>query len=572
MANSSFQSIGKNAAAPFRLKIHRGEGMALLAMNWRSARPPRDFVGFAIEFREPGGTKFIAVQNRLNFLRADGSVDDERRSTLESPIQKFRWLHFPTSADQPGLFRYRVTPVFMDAADKLAYGEVQEADIELRRETYPGKLNVAFTRGYISSQYFVDQIASGGPVSTLLPPKADRGLTFVPTHPKRARALRWMGFEARSVLLDLLDEAVADADATVRMVAYDLNEPLIVKRLEALGPRLRIVIDDEGEHGEESSAETQAEHRLAASAGAANVKRQHLGKLQHNKTIVVDGPRLKAVLCGSTNFSWRGLYVQSNNAVVLRGRGPVQLFGDAFETYWDPGTVAGFGRSAAAQWAPLRIGGIDGQVTFSPHAAQGAALDGVAADIEQTQSTLFYSLAFLAQTPGAVRQALSKVTKNPDRYVYGLADREVGGVDLLTPDGKRAPLSPGALSGNVPPPFKEEPTGGGGVRMHHKFVVVDFDKPTARVYFGSYNFSKAADRDNGENLLLVRDRRVATSYMVEAMRMFDHYSFRVARETSRQTRRPLALRRPPRLPGETAWWERDYADPHRSRDRLLFSS
>ena len=43
-----------------------------------------------------------------------------------------------------------------------------------------------------------------------------------------------------------------------------------------------------------------------------------------------------------------------------------------------------------------------------------------------------------------------------------------------------------ALSKNVPQPFKAEPTGGGGTRMHRKFIVIDFDKPTARAYMGSY--------------------------------------------------------------------------------------
>ena len=41
--------------------------------------------------------------------------------------------------------------------DELSYGEPQEAAIELRRETYPGKLNVTFTRGFVSSQAFVDR-------------------------------------------------------------------------------------------------------------------------------------------------------------------------------------------------------------------------------------------------------------------------------------------------------------------------------------------------------------------------------------------------------------------------------
>ena len=35
---SSFQETGANSKAPFTLKVHRGDGMALLAMNWRNGR------------------------------------------------------------------------------------------------------------------------------------------------------------------------------------------------------------------------------------------------------------------------------------------------------------------------------------------------------------------------------------------------------------------------------------------------------------------------------------------------------------------------------------------------------
>ena len=40
---------GTNAAAEFELTIHRGEGTALVAMDWRGGQPSDDFVGFAIE-------------------------------------------------------------------------------------------------------------------------------------------------------------------------------------------------------------------------------------------------------------------------------------------------------------------------------------------------------------------------------------------------------------------------------------------------------------------------------------------------------------------------------------------
>ena len=226
------------------------------------------------------------MKNRLNFPGPGGEVNPDRLPTTLSPIQKFRWVHFPRNAELPGEFVYRVSPVFMNERDELSYGEPQEVAIELRRETYPGKLNVTFTRGFVSSQAFVDLFASEGPISQLLPSKADDGLIFTPTHPKAEEALAWMGFEARHAILEVLDQAIADEEAQVCVVAYDLNEPDVVSRLEKLGNRLRVIIDDSDSHGEADSAESQAEERLVASAGEDNVKRQHMGKLQHNKTIV----------------------------------------------------------------------------------------------------------------------------------------------------------------------------------------------------------------------------------------------------------------------------------------------
>ena len=567
-----FQISGQNAAALFTLKLHRGEGMALLAMNWKKGKPPLDFVGFAIEYKEPGGTKFFPLKNRLSFPGVDGAVNPNSLSTRFSPIQKFRWVHFPRNAELPGEFVYHVMPVFMNDKDELSYGEAQQVSIELRRETYPRKINVAFTRGFVSSQAFVDRYDSKGPISTLLPGNADEGLTFVPTHPLAGEALAWMGFEARHAILEVLDQAFADKKAQVRVVAYDLNEPGVVSRLEKLGGRVKVVIDDDGSHGKPHSGETQAEQRLVASAGAGNVKRQHMGQLQHNKTIVVDGPKVQAVVCGSTNFSWRGFFVQSNNAMILRSKSAVKLFLAAFNDYWAHGDVSGFGKTASANLTSLGFAGIDVRVAFSPHSSQNALLATVADDIGQkTTSNLFYSLAFLYQTPGPILDAIKKVTNDDKIFVYGMSDRKVGGIDLQKPDGNVAPVFPASLQGNLPEPFKSEPTGGSGVRMHHKFVVIDFEKPTARVYMGSYNFSSTADLKNGENLLVIRDRRIAVSYLVQALTLFDHYHFRVLEQEAKEGKRKLQLAKPPRNPAEKPWWARDYTNAQKIRDRELFA-
>ena len=120
----------------------------------------------------------------------------------------------------------------------------------------------------MSSQAFVNRyVTDKNGLSTLIPAKADDGLDFVPTHPEAGDALAWMGFEARDAILEVLDQAIKDKKAQVRVVAYDLNERDVVSRLEQLGDRLKIIIDDSAAHGNPESAETQAEERLKASAG-----------------------------------------------------------------------------------------------------------------------------------------------------------------------------------------------------------------------------------------------------------------------------------------------------------------
>ena len=572
-APSGFQIVGTNANAPFTLKLHRGEGMTLIAMNWKNGQPPQNFVGFAMEYQEPAGNQFFALNNRLGFPDANGNVNPATLPTLQSPVQKFRWVHFPRNADLPGNFKYRVTPMFMDAQDKLSKGEPQQVEIQLSRETYPGIANVTFTRGFVSSQAFVDRYMKDGPINTLVAPLAAKGLDFTSTHPDSAAALAWMGFEARAAILETLDQAIADK-AKVRVIAYDFNLPEIVDRLEKLGGSLKIIIDDSKGHGGAGTAETEAEGRLVASAGRANVLRQHMGSLQHNKTIAVNGPTVKKVVYGSTNLSWRGLFVQANNALVVTGQTAVDLSFAAFDNYFTPdknNDVAGFGAKPSAGWNDLGLPGIDAKVAFSPHSAANAKLGEISEDIKSATSSLLYSLAFLYESPGVVLDAIKAVTADKNVFVYGISDKHVGGLDVQDPSGNVAPVFAAELGANVPEPFKSEPTGGTGTRMHHKFTVIDFDKPTARVYLGSYNFSTPADRKNGENLVIVKDRRIAVSYMIEALSLFDHYSFRVAEKKAAAKGQKLHLSRPPHAPGEKPWWDDDYTVAHKIKDRVLFS-
>lgn len=563
---------GRSPQARFSLKVYRGEGMALLAMNWKKGgRPPANFVGFSIEYKKPGGQQFFALKNRLTFEGAN-LADPNAFSTLRSPIQKFRWVHFPQDTSLPGKFTYRVMPVFMNKTGEISYGVPQLVDINLQNETYPQKMNVAFTRGFVSSQAFVDRYLKFGPISELLPASARDGLNFTPTHPKSAEALDWMGFEARKVILSTLDAAITDTSAQVYMVAYDLNLPEVVSRLKQLGGRLRIIIDNSKGHSDPSSAESQTAAQLIQSTGTGNVKRQHLGNLQHNKFIVVDSPTTQLVVCGSTNFSWRAFYVQANNTIRLEGGQAVQIFKQAFEAYWASDDPLVFGNTPSASWNPLGLAGIDCKVAFSPHSPNNALLATDAQDIQSAQSSLLYSLAFLYETPGVIQDAIKSVTIKDQVFIFGISDRQVGGLDIQTPNGNVAPVYPATLTRNLPEPFLSEPTGGfSGTRMHHKFVVIDFNLPTARVYLGSYNFSVSADTLNGENHLLIKNKVVAIAYMIEAVRLFDHYQFRLLVQNATISQGKLFLKRPPTVSTDKPWWDGYYTDPRKIHDRKLFA-
>lgn len=579
-----FKITGQSPDAVFTLTVHRGEGMCLLAMNWKNnERPPDDFVGFMIEYREPNSDRFWTLNNRLSFTDASKISDKSQLSTRVSPIQKFRWVHFPSDASLVGAYSYRVTPVFMSPSGELSYGAAQSVDIALMRETYAGEFDVGFTRGFISSQAFVARYGkTEADVATLIPPKATQGnvgLTFKSTNPKATEAYDWMGFEARWAILAVLDAAIADPTAQVRIVAYDFNIAEIYDRVCQLQGRVKIIIDDSGTHGDANSAESTAVQLLSGQLGAANVKREMCGGLQHNKFIVVDGAVAQKAVCGSTNFSWRAFYVQANNAITVTGKPAITPFVTAFDHYWSaqPDVPAGakfdlgaFEGAGLGGWTKLPLPSLDAELTFSPHSAKETVLQGIADDIDTVESSLLYSLAFLYETPGPIKTAITKVTGARDKFVYGISDKKVGGLDVTPPDGNPGVVYPQALSANVPPPFSAEPTAGSGARMHHKFVVIDFDKPSARVYVGSFNFSGAADRRNGENLMLIKDRRVTTAFAVEALSLFDHYHFRVVSGQHHDNDTPLVLAKPPGA-GQKPWFDDDYTVSYKIRDRQIFA-
>jgi hypothetical protein len=549
------------------LKLYRGEGAALLAFDLEPHEATDDFVGFTVEVKYPGSTHWGALRNRLHF---DYPPDIERERSFkstEAPFQKFRWIHVPTDTSKPGLFSYRVSARYMDGNGLLRTGSSVELSISLAPQTIDGFVNVGFTRGFASSQAYADRFNNESGI--LPPPGAASSVSLDHDMNPFAANYDWLGFEVRRLIYTLLDEVAADPALTLDALIYESKEPEILRRLEKMGSRLRALIDDHGEQGDADSCETISANRLAATG--AEVKRTHFGRQQHNKVLIVrrNGNPIR-VLAGSTNFALRGLYIQANNALLFDDAKVAGKFGEVFEAYW--ATPSKFrSNPLSQQWWDVRSKP-DSQVSvcFSPHSDTAVSLDPVAAAVEDADSSVLYSMVFLSQLTGSVRDALDELV---DRtlFSYGTVQR-TGSLAVKKPDGSVGVLPFAYLSANAPEPFKREWSGnttGHSNMVHHKFVVTDFNGANPTVFTGSSNMAHGGEKSNGDHLICIRDRKIAISYAIEALRLFDQFHFRVkAREPDYPT--TLRLQKPPSN-GAKPWFAAYYRKGHiKERDRRLF--
>ncbi len=559
---------------PLTLVLRRGERMCLIGMNV-APRPDDDFVGFAIEVQAPGSATFTALRNRLAFSYPAGTTVDGGRNfpSLDAPFQAYRWIHFPQEP-RDGLYAYRVTMRHMDGG-VLRSGRSATAHIAMCNETVPGVVEVGFTRNFASSQAFTERFPSDAERQRILPAKARDGLSFDKTAAP-AGVYDWLGGKANDLLGRVVAEATADASVSLDVMVYDLNEPDLVAALETVArrgtaaqPTLRILIDNSSTHDAATDAESIAAARLVA-AGASVVRHKFHG-LQHNKVIILRRHGVAALaLGGSTNFSFRGLYIQANNLLLFSDPGVVADFVEAFElsfagvATWDASPFRTVWHAVSPPAGPnLRL-------CHSPHPkSSDLSLSVVAAAVEQASSSVFFAVAFLAaDTRGPVRKAIDRLTSKP-LFSYGVAN-EKNGLTLLKPDGSTGVVDFAFLSAHAPQPFKAEWAGGAGINIHHKFIVVDFNLPTARVFTGSSNLSFSGEEGNGDHLIQISDSRVATAYAVEALRMFDHLRFRNAMKEAAGPPTVLKLAPPPG-PGEKPWFDRFYVDgAQRALDRMLF--
>ena len=539
-----FQKSSKDG---FSFKVYRGAQMTLLTMDLAQQPATGTFAGFTLEYTGPA-TPRRPIKNLLNFAGTEGVT-----SSVDSPFQAFKWVHFPGSYSQNpapfGNWDYHATPRFFDANKKLLpldAGKTVTVTIPVG-DFSKGGLEIGFTRAFLKSQAYAGHYGA----QTKLKPTGDWLFNMT----KKAGTKNghdftyedmygWLGYTARHQIYRTLDEALNDNAVEVEMFAYDLNDPGVAQRcldLAAAG-RIRIILDNAALHvtqaGKPATEEDDFEARFnAAAAPGAELFRCRFGRYSHCKIIILkkNGAAFR-VLTGSTNFAITGICVNANHVLLFDRPNVANYYSDVFNTVWQVGKAGAFRTTDfSTKTKKFTDAGLPHtEINFSPHddARAPEILDQITAQIQKpsTTSVLFAVMEMGDTSSGTLIRALRDLHKNDSIYTYGVTDNSSGDISLYKPGRKNGLLIDATRAKReLPPPFKTEASLPGHA-IHHKFVITNFNRLTARLWCGSSNLALGGEKDNGDNLICIKDQDVATAFAIEAMRLTDHYNFRSVRE------------------------------------------
>ena len=284
-----------------------------------------------------------------------------------------------------------------------------------------------------------------------------------------------------------LVEAIEAAQQSVDMAIYDLDLEAVrdaLLRADGRGVAVRLVVESD-------NLDTPALRDLIA-AGIPVVA-DGRPPLMHDKFTVIDG---REVWTGSMNYTVNDAYFNDNNLIRLRDPAAAQAFAAEFDEMF---SQSRFGALSApsVEMQGLDLSGGPLEVYFAPE-------DGVAARVVELIESAQQSVAFLAfaLTSEEIGAALGA------KAAQGL---EVRGVMDAGQSGNLGSRYRELLEAGV-----EVRLDGNPDRMHHKVIVID----GMLVITGSYNFSRSAETQNDENLIVLHDAAAAAAYRVEFERVF----------------------------------------------------
>ncbi|KER73061.1 phospholipase [Burkholderia cepacia] len=539
--------------------------LVLLAFDWPDAASRSDFLGFAIR-RTPGfwsaDGKTRAPDSWLpNRLTFDGPAAHTQGDapTDQAPIQKFMWWDARIDPQDRGAsFRYDVYPVVGTPANlQVLDAQAGVCDVVLPAHIEDG-IGTWFNRAVVSSQAFAKQVAALG-----LAPNA------APSDAQALKLRTWLANDMEQVFAEMLDPASRAASAV-----YHLTDTLwALPAFEAFGRQ----------HGEASLAIVYDAHTTArkgkpplpspnqpavdALQGLATLAPRDKTHIMHDKFIVTDAssnPVPARVLTGSANFTTEGLTEQANVLHAFDSPALAALYNDRAHALAGNPSIAETAKLSPGWSEPMTIGSAQVRVAFSPEpAGQRTEIDTIVAAIAAAKHSVSFCL--FMPTDAALRDACF-AAGDRGLMMFGLVNKiNVGSATKADAEQQAGQTLDAATLANlelyhrsrdnhdvidaayfspatVPQGFEPELRLFPGepapafppVVIHHKFIVIDAEGANPVVYTGSANMSRNSEQFNDENLLEIRDPRIAAIYLAEFLRLYEHYRARALSINAKQ--------------------------------------
>jgi phosphatidylserine/phosphatidylglycerophosphate/cardiolipin synthase-like enzyme len=292
---------------------------------------------------------------------------------------------------------------------------------------------------------------------------------------------------------------VNHAQKSLDITSFDFNLPSFVDAVLAAkqkGVQVRIVLDEVNGSQTLSASQSPTGKAFNAvktlqAAGITVVDGGRSSGLMHDKIILIDG---KILYMGSWNMSYNDTYRNNNNLLRITNATLIANYQAKFnELFVDQN----FGKHAlvGAQTPQLTIDGVQVENYFSP---VDHVTDKLVAYVQGAQKSIRFMIFTFTSTDLA----------------DAMIARHQAGVDTQGVIEDR-----GASEGAMVPLFCAKvpvELDGHKYTMHHKVIILD----ESTVITGSFNFTKSADQENDDNILVIHNADLAKLYLQEFERIW----------------------------------------------------
>jgi phosphatidylserine/phosphatidylglycerophosphate/cardiolipin synthase-like enzyme len=247
----------------------------------------------------------------------------------------------------------------------------------------------------------------------------------------------------------------------------------------------------------ESSNMDRSDVQIMLEAGIPIIGDNRPG-LMHDKFMVLDRSE---VWLGSMNFTDSGTYEDNNNMIRIRSTKIAENYSVEFKEMFEENR---FGDNVVAQTPnpEITLDGTRIDTYFSPDDHVLTALYSLLSEAEV--SIYFLAFSFTSNELGEIVRTQS----DAGLEIKGVMDKE----------------QVASNTGTEYDPFKQAELDvridGIDGQMHHKIFIVD----GKIVVMGSYNFSRAAEERNDENVIVIYNEDIAKFFMDEFDRVYAHTS------------------------------------------------